>query len=75
MKEVVYCYGLDYCANFGVLYVDGKLVVNDMRAGIHELLIALGYEGYQELQVDQTWIEHLGWDFPANLKDVKFLEK
>lgn len=75
MKDVVYCYGLDYCAHFGVLYVDGKLIVSDMRHGVHELLIALGYEGYQELQVDQKWINDLGWDFPNNLKDVKLLGK
>ena len=70
--DIVFCYGYDYCALSGALYVDGLLVVDDMRCGHDNLLKALGYDDYKELQADQSWLDsdEVCWKFPPRLEDI-----
>lgn len=73
--HIVQVYGLDYCAHVTALYIDGNKVSDELRGSEDAILCALGYTDIPTYQVDQDWIEDLGWVFPEKLLDVHTLPK
>ena len=72
ISQIVYVYGLDYCATTTALYINGKKICDEVRGKESGILEALGYKDIPEYKVDQDWIEDLGWVFPENLIDVVY---
>lgn len=66
----------DYCCKPCALYVNNILITEDVRGCEFELLMALGYRDSEinQKQVDQEWIESIGFKFPEHLEGVKFAE-
>lgn len=68
MKKITIVNGDDWQG----LYVDGRLIREDHRLQVDEVLISLGYD-LKNLEADGKWLDITG-SLPSDLKDVKIIE-